>query len=152
VLLTLTARTPEDLGLLGGWLHDAYFEHEEITFDQGSQVVAIPFAQEAGNAMRSPLASEHLRRTWRYEDWRIPFFRGSLTGRDAAGFDQDESGTGEPEMLGGISYSDGALHAGPRPSRTAVRATMRALSAGAYGSSAQAGGGESSPAPPGLVP
>jgi hypothetical protein len=109
VLLTLTARTPEDLGPLDGWLHDAYFEYEEIAFDQGSQVVAIPFAQEAGNAIPSPLASEHLRRTWRYEDWRIPFFRGSLTVRDAAGFDQDESGTGEPGMLGGISYSDGAL-------------------------------------------
>jgi hypothetical protein len=110
---TLTAATPEQLKEIGGSVHDAYFEHEKVVFDEGARTVTVPFAQEGGRWLELSNAvlpePEFLKKTWRYEEYRVPFLRCEVVVRAARSVDLGPEDTLiDPGMLDHIEYDSAA--------------------------------------------
>jgi hypothetical protein len=106
IAITLRATAPGQLDPMMDWVHDAYFEHEDLEYDAVEGVVTVEFAQERGPHEQLP-GSELLRRTWRYRELRVPFLRCRLSIRCVTGVEKDESRFDQPGMLLGIEFDGG---------------------------------------------
>lgn len=107
---TWTAERVAELEEISGIVHDAWFEVDEVVDDRVDGTLTIAFAQEpwqldADEQSRDAPQPEFLRRTWRYEEQRVPFIRGVLRVRYVVAISADE-GFGDAAMLLGTSYDE----------------------------------------------
>jgi len=107
---TWHAETPDGLEEVSGVIHDAWFDIDGVRYDETTQVLIIPFAQEGGwgpmlddPAWRDAPKPELVRTSWRYRDERVPFVRGTLriTAVESVTLDQ---GAGDAAMLLELLY------------------------------------------------
>jgi hypothetical protein len=109
IVKRLRATTPEELEEVAGCVHDAYFEHEQVVFDEAACTVTVPFVQEGGEWLELPHASlpepEVLRKTWRYKEYRVPFLRCEVVVHSARSVHLGPKDTfPDPGMLDYIEY------------------------------------------------
>jgi hypothetical protein len=64
----------------------------------------VPFAQEAGGWEEMP-QMEFVRGSWRYDEYRVPFMRGTLTIHEAVDI-QAQDGWGDMGMLVGVGFDE----------------------------------------------
>jgi hypothetical protein len=112
---TLTATTPNELKDLSGCVHDAYFEHEQVVFDEATRTVTVPFAQEGGQWVEladSQLPEPELLREkkwWRSAVYRVPLLRCEVVVHKARSVDVGpEDAPLDPGMLDHIEYDSGS--------------------------------------------
>jgi hypothetical protein len=66
----LLATDGESLGDVSSWLHDAVADVGELSWDQVTRAVILPFSQEPFGA--GGIEPRHLRRTWFYDEYELP--------------------------------------------------------------------------------
>jgi hypothetical protein len=71
---SLAANDPASLRRISGAVHDAYL-HGAPEHDQLARVVVVPLLQEGGREDRRSSVLTH--ETWRYREYRSPFFLGT---------------------------------------------------------------------------
>jgi hypothetical protein len=104
-LATLHARDQAGLDALPE--HDAYFDVDDREFDAASRTLSLKFSQRVDQIVGAEglPAAEPTRRTWRFEEHRVPAVRCVLRVRQvrtwSAPLDLDELG-----MLDGIEWDD----------------------------------------------
>jgi len=107
------AKAVRDLDDISGVLHDAWFDIDDVAYDQAAGSVCIAFAQdweqlsEAEGQGRDAPAAQFVRRTWRYTEERVPFARGDLRIEHVVAVRTDEA-MGDAGMLVGVTYDQAA--------------------------------------------
>jgi hypothetical protein len=96
------ARTRAELAEVSALIHDADFDADRIDFDEAAARIVVRFAQERGGAPPEP----PLRRTWLYDEYRVPFHAGTLTIEHVSGACFPKR-FGAMEMLVGVDYDEG---------------------------------------------
>jgi hypothetical protein len=83
VVKRFVARSAAELDEISGRAHDGVFDPEELRFDDEAAVVELPFANEPHDVEPRIPAAVHVRSTWRYEEYALPFIRAVLTVHEA---------------------------------------------------------------------
>jgi hypothetical protein len=102
--LTVTSRA--ELGRITLVIHDAYFDSGAIVHDEQAARLVIPFEQEHVDWTGEP-PWEHVRTTWLYDEYRVPFMTGRLTIHHVTGIESDRDWAGDgPEQLVSMDYDE----------------------------------------------
>ena len=100
------AEDERSLREISGAVHDAYFDSAAIEHSAEEGTVTIPFHQEGwsdGPGADSRLVAE----TWRFREYRVAFFHGTLTVRHVRTVAQPE-GWDHSGMLLGVHFKSAA--------------------------------------------
>lgn len=100
-----SASTPQELRAVSGAIHDAYFDPDEVVFDESAGQLLVPFAQEAGPWWEPP-PKQLIRRTRLFSEYRVPFMSGTLKVHHVTAVECDE-GWGDMGMLTGSTTTHG---------------------------------------------
>jgi hypothetical protein len=106
VTATWRATTAEHVREVGGWVHDAHFDWERITFDVTTGVVTVPFQQEPTTEEECGQAGQQLVARGRLGSWifRVPFVECRLSiGMARACLIQDHERE-DPGMLDHVDF------------------------------------------------
>jgi len=101
------AASIDELRAIAGATHDAHFDPDEVVHDEAAHTLVVPFAQEAGEWQEMP-QMELVRRSWRVDEYRVPFMRGALTIHDVVEI-QVKDGWGDMGMLVGVGFDESAM-------------------------------------------
>ena len=104
-LATLHARDQAGLDALPE--HDAYFDVDDREFDAASRTLSLPFSQRVDQivGVEGLPAVRETRRTWRFEEHRVPAVRCVLRIRQVRAWSA-RRGLNEPGMLDGIDWDE----------------------------------------------
>jgi hypothetical protein len=102
-LATLRAQDQAGLDVLPD--HDAYFDVDDREFEAPSRTLSLPFSQRVDQivGVDGLPAAEHTRRTWRFEERRVPAVRCVLRVREIRAWSA-QRGLEEPGMLNWIEW------------------------------------------------
>jgi hypothetical protein len=75
VIKRLAATDPDALPEISGWLHDAYFDTANLTFDERDGTVTILLEQEPLEHHQQLPSPEHIRKTALYDEFAMPYLR-----------------------------------------------------------------------------
>jgi hypothetical protein len=81
-------------------VHDAYLLDPTAAYAADRPLV-IDFAQEGWDEAHPGPIGDRLDKTWRYEEWSIPFYRGQLTIENVRAIEADQ-GWGDGDMIVGL--------------------------------------------------
>ena len=106
------AKSAGDLNEISGVIHDAWFDIDDVAYDQAAGSLCIAFAQDwkqlpEAQARGDAPAAQLVRRTWRYTEEHVPFARGDLRIEHVVAVRTDEA-MGDAGMLLGVSYDQSA--------------------------------------------
>ena len=105
-LATLTARDQAGLDALP--VHDAYLDVDDREFDAASRTLSLPFSQRVDQivGVQGLPAAERTRRSWRFEERRVPAVRCVLRIRHIRAWSAPLR-LDEPGMLNWIEWDAG---------------------------------------------
>lgn len=95
------ATSRAELEQIGGWVHDAYFEWEDVGHDPSTGVVTVPFQQEPSSEEEcgQPGARLVAHRPLGASVYKVPFVRCTATLRHATACVVDGRHRDDPGML-----------------------------------------------------
>ncbi len=101
VTATWRATSSEDLPQVGGWVHDAYFDWDRISFDAARGVVSVPFSQEPADVEECGQPGAQLvgRSRFGARVYKVRFVRCTATIGLARGYAVDNRHRDDPGML-----------------------------------------------------
>jgi hypothetical protein len=107
IVKQLVAESSEELEELSWRTHDAEFDPAELAFDATAQIVTVPFIQEPRDVADGVPASVHVRSTWRFEEYAVPFLRCSLLIHNASDLRVPTDFEEEAGALTSVSVDEG---------------------------------------------
>jgi hypothetical protein len=102
-----TLRAQDQAGLDALAEHDAYFDVDDREFDAPGRTLSLPFSQRVDQIIDVDglPATEQTRRTWRFEERRVPAVRCVLRIRQVRAWSA-RRGLNEPGMLNWIEWDE----------------------------------------------
>ena len=98
------ASTPQELYEVGGWVHDAHFDWQQIEWDAEQRTVTIPFWQESTGETNQAGPEFVAKRRFGATVLKVPFVRCRLIVRQATGVQIASDGRDEPGMLNYVDF------------------------------------------------